>query len=76
MHRNDGGNGFYVDRNNLCADKFLSMTWILSIWDGAHNLLTASVVDPELVAKLKQWAQELGLRVEVKEQPAGKVVNK
>ena len=52
------------------------MTWILSIWDGAHNLLTASVVDPELVAKLKQWAQELGLRVEVKEQPAGKVVNK
>ena len=50
------------------------MTWLLSVWDGPRNVLTASITDPEFVAKLKQWAQELGLRVEVKEQPAGRVV--
>ena len=43
------------------------MTWLLTIWSGSVNMCTASLTDSELVAKMKQWAQEQGLRVEIRE---------
>lgn len=52
------------------------MTWLLSIWDErGRNVLTASVTDPEMIERLKTLARDLGLRVQVKEQPISKVVN-
>lgn len=39
-------------------------TFVISLWDGHHNVAAISSSDPAFVEKLKKWAARQGLRVE------------
>jgi hypothetical protein len=39
-------------------------SFVISLWDGHHNVAAISTGDKAFVEKLKKWAERQGLRVE------------